>query len=146
MHSTAQPKPITLHAADDMLLDKVTTRLLTSIGDLSAAEVHSMVTSLGALSSPSIALADVRRRHWHACQTPLFALHTWSAQGVHLVGPTRLLVQYAVGLTNVLLSLQALQERAEELSGDLSAQQKQELADAFSKLGYSDLAAKQAKA
>jgi hypothetical protein len=34
---------LTLGAADDMLLDKVTTRLLTSIHDLSATELHSMV-------------------------------------------------------------------------------------------------------
>jgi hypothetical protein len=81
---------------DDMLLDKVTTRLLTSIHDLSAAELHSMVTSLGQLSSPSVVLAE------------------------------------------------ALQQRAEELGGDLSDTQKKELAEAFEKLGYSDLAAKAA--
>ena len=40
--------------------------------------------------------------------------------------------------------LQALQQRAEELGGDLSDQQKKELAEAFEKLGYSDLAAKAA--
>jgi hypothetical protein len=79
---------------DDMLLDKVTTRLLTSIHDLSATELHSMVTSLGQLSSPSVVLAE------------------------------------------------ALQQRAEELGDDLSDQQKKELAEAFEKLGYSDLAAK----
>lgn len=39
-------------------------------------------------------------------------------------------------------NLQALQQRAEELSSDLSAQQKQELADAFKNLGYFDLAQK----
>jgi hypothetical protein len=38
--------------------------------------------------------------------------------------------------------MQALQQRAEELSADLSDQQKKELAEAFEKLGYSDLAAK----
>ena len=40
--------------------------------------------------------------------------------------------------------LQALQQRAEELGGDLSDQQKKELAEAFEKLGYADLAAKAA--
>ncbi len=39
---------------------------------------------------------------------------------------------------------QALQQRAEELGGDLSDQQKKELAEAFEKLGYFDLAAKAA--
>ena len=39
-----------------MLLDKVTTRLLTSIHDLSAAELHSMVRGNIALLLPAAAL------------------------------------------------------------------------------------------
>jgi hypothetical protein len=50
-------------AADDMLLDKVTTRLLTSIHDLSAAELHSMVSchrSFVAQCQPAIVHAESR--------------------------------------------------------------------------------------
>jgi hypothetical protein len=83
---------------------------------------------LGQLSSPSVVLAEVR------CSSTLRN----GASGVHAHGP---LCTCQPALPPF---VQALQQRAEELGGDLSDQQKKELAEAFEKLGYSDLAAKAA--
>ena len=86
------------------------------------------VTSLGQLSSPSVVLAEVR------CSSTL--RNGADVQSLH--GPV------CTCPPALPLVLQALQQRAEELGEDLSTQQKKELAEAFEKLGYSDLAAKAA--